>query len=84
MRQLAVGDSHNSMVLSTDLRNRVDGRSVDSKEGGKRQSCGGENRHRGNTSGIVAKAYPMTAIAEAFSRSSWGTILSSVSAAVWW
>jgi hypothetical protein len=39
---------------------------------------------RGRGSGIAASAYPMTAMAVAFSRSSWGTILSSVSAAVWW
>jgi hypothetical protein len=38
--------------------------------------------HLGNGSGIAARAYPMTAMAVAFSRSSWGTILSSVSAAV--
>jgi DNA-binding winged helix-turn-helix (wHTH) protein len=39
---------------------------------------------RGNGSGKSASAYPMTAMAAAFSRSSCGTILSSVSAAVWW
>ena len=39
---------------------------------------------RGKGSGIEASAYPMTAMAAAFSRNSWGTILSSVSAAVWW
>jgi hypothetical protein len=44
-------------------------------------ACGG---HRGRGSGIAASAYPMTAMAVAFSRSSRGTILSSVSAAVWW
>jgi len=38
--------------------------------------------HRGKGSGIAANAYPMTAMAVAFSRSSRGTILSSVSAAV--
>jgi hypothetical protein len=37
---------------------------------------------RGNGSGKSASAYPMTAMAAAFSRSSWETILSSVSAAV--
>ena len=40
--------------------------------------------YRGSGSFMLAKAYPMTAIAAAFSRSSPGTILSSVSAAVWW
>jgi hypothetical protein len=39
---------------------------------------------RGKGSGIEASAYPMTAMAAAFSRNSTGTILSSVSAAVWW
>ena len=39
---------------------------------------------RGNGSGMSASAYPITAMAAAFSRSSCGTILSSVSAAVWW
>ena len=43
-----------------------------------------DNAQRGNGSGKSARAYPMTAIAAAFSRSSSGTILSSVSAAVWW
>jgi hypothetical protein len=45
-----------------------------------------ETRHKpylGNGSGKLARAYPITAIAAAFSRSSCGTILSSVSAAVW-
>src|SRR5580704_17967264 len=41
------------------------------------------NPYRGSGSGRSASAYPMTAMAAAFSRSSWGTILSSVSAAVW-
>ena len=36
----------------------------------------------GSGSGISASAYPITAMAAAFSRNSWGTILSSVSAAV--
>jgi len=39
---------------------------------------------RGKGSGIDASAYPMTAMVAAFSCNSWGTILSSVSAAVWW
>ncbi len=33
---------------------------------------------------MLANAYPMTAMAAAFSRNSLGTTLSSVSAAVWW
>jgi hypothetical protein len=41
------------------------------------------NAQRGKGSGMSASAYPMTAMAAAFSRSSCGTILSSVSAAVW-
>src|SRR5437763_9286023 len=39
--------------------------------------------YRGNGSAIEASAYPITVMAVAFSRSSRGTILSSVSAAVW-
>jgi len=42
----------------------------------------GKTRYRGSGSFILASAYPITAIAAAFSRNSAGTILSSVSAAV--
>lgn len=46
-------------------------------------SYGAMVRYLGNGSFMQAKAYPMTAMAAAFSRSSVGTILSSVSAALW-
>jgi hypothetical protein len=38
----------------------------------------------GSGSFMLASAYPITAMAAAFSRNSLGTILSNVSAAVWW
>jgi hypothetical protein len=42
------------------------------------------HHYRGSGFFMLASAYPITAIAAPFSRSSLGTTLSSVSAAVWW
>jgi hypothetical protein len=71
-----------SEVISISSRLSFD---VERKRRVARRICRRRNSaYRGSGSFMLARAYPMTAIAAAFSRSSLGTILSSVSAAVWW
>jgi hypothetical protein len=71
-RSSAIGFAYKSVEL----------RSTRTGEGARPRVVRGAQRRR--VSGIAANAYPITAMAVAFSRNSSGTILSSVSAAVWW
>jgi hypothetical protein len=68
------------LLLTNPSYKSVELRSTKTGDGARPHVVRGAQRGKG--SGISARAYPMTAIAVAFSRSSWGTILSSVSAAV--